>query len=109
MICQQIRWQSFEEISVEEGLRKKSCACGSELEGAVSGLWSQTEDCMADAALHFRDGYYFLIPQLGRSPCKCAAAIGQMDGLIVNMSVVGGVALGVAVAGGVRTVGAGRE
>lgn len=109
VIRQQIRWQGLKEVSVKEGLRKESCACGSELEGAVSSLWSQTEDCMADAAIHFRDNYYFLIPQLGRSPRKCAAAIGQVDRLIVNMSVVGSAALGVAVAGGVRSIGAGRE
>jgi hypothetical protein len=109
VIRQQIRWQSLEEVSVKEGLRKESCACGSELEVAVSSLWSKTEDCMADAALHFRDNYYFLIPQLGRSPRECATAIGQVDGLIIDMSVVGGAALGVAVARRVRTIGAGRE
>lgn len=109
VIRQQIRRQSLEEVSVKEGLRKESCACGSELEGAVSSLWSQTEDCMSDTALDFRDNYYFLIPQLGRSPRECAAAIRQVDGLIVNMSAVGGAALGVAVAGRVRTIGAGRE
>lgn len=91
----QMGWQSLEEVFIKECLRQCGRIRGSKLERFFVVRRRKTEDGVLDAACS-RDSDNIFILQRGRRPCQSSIVIREVYGLVRNVSIVSGAALGVA-------------